>query len=77
MTTETSPTKNLYNLCLPKGASQVQLQDSIYAIQVKFRQSRISCSNHKIMIAITRALMVEYPAATTNAKLQGNMTGTR
>ncbi len=52
-TTETSLTNEQHNICLPKGANPVQLQDSIVAIQAKFRLSGLSCSNCKIMAVTT------------------------
>ncbi len=60
-----------------KGGNLVQLQDSIFAIQAKFRWSGLSCSDCKIMAATTQALMMENQAAITNAQMQGRMAGTR
>ncbi len=72
-----SLTSKLHNIHFPTKANLVQLQDSILVIQAKFRQSGISCSDCKIMAATMQALMKEYQAVITNAKLQGNMNGTR
>ncbi len=69
-TTEASLKAELHNIKLPEGANPVQLQDSIYAIQAKFRRSGLTCSDGDILTTAIRALTAEYQPAISIAKLR-------